>query len=1213
MAHKYEVDLELNYKNFMSELEKAQTSIDGVVDGVRLDVALDPKSIEKLKSQVQNLIDAEPTLGISVALSVDKSQIALFENEIENITNNIQKKTYDKSLSKQAEKLFSKFEDKNFMADESGDKSKRDNYFKEEITQFIKLVNTYKQFGAKFEDSNPAAAYLENFMIASDHYYDLIEELSSSKVNIFNLTSRKSVDDSMAALKAWGREIQDLAEQYNVSQEDITEMLGVTQRAAGQQNELSDASEKTEEQFKEQGDSIRATSEEMQKLLEVLDKVTASLSEISEKIKSLNIKELGDIKIDNSGFDRIVNSINEAVLSLKQQDINMTGIDDLIGKIGVLSDNINGELVESIKATNLSIDAMSEKLGKKQSANGLKNIASTFDNLNNTLVEIEKKLDNLIIPPTLAKEADDVADKIKDISESDASSAIKNEIELVELLTSKFNEVLDVLRQIKDAEQILSTIKPVNNYYGGNSYTDLRIDEDTINNIQKLAGLLETVAGDVGKIRSSFEALTTTIQQLPISNMEALVKSVSDTTEIEALKNKLLEVETRLEEFKLLQNDISNNGFITATGSIDKIISDEISNLQLLINKVKDVEGAINDKTSAFEAESDKVKKVVEEETSNLDSLLKFINDITGAASGIGDVFRSLNDISEAAKAIDPKSFSWITSLKGINADKLTEISDALKTFSDEIKGIDVSGSAFLNDIKELTNHSKELENLAKIVSKSKKQIKAAKTQTDQEQLNAAYNKRLALQRKINEQNVKLLKNSLNINITDEARQQNQDALQQTLNNYSASLNTVQSDIAKYEAALGKSTIQEREFNDVVKQGRQKLIEQRKLLETSNISKRQEELDSLKKKYQDLAKSISQYLNQDKYTDVVTGPFEETKEDINKALEKLDSLNINDSNIGKGLSDASDKLNEINGKIAENKKLTKQADAVWMDSFKISGLKTRITTFADKVLGGELKSRIVSLGDSINTGAKMTKEQFKEISNTFERFKEEAVSTGQIGTGFFDLIGKKLKGVNAQLIAYFFSWMDIIRYVRSGIDAIREIDYALIDLRKTTTMSSSDLNQFYYDANDVAKQMGITTAQVVDLASSFSRLGYSSKEAATEMAKEAAKFALISPGMDTETAQTGMVSIQKAFKIANEDIEREILDNINIIGNNFATSNDEIIAGLERGASAMAVANNSLEETIALFASGQEITQDAEKMGTALRTKNCALHIEICA
>ena len=139
--------------------------------------------------------------------------------------------------------------------------------------------------------------------------------------------------------------------------------------------------------------------------------------------------------------------------------------------------------------------------------------------------------------------------------------------------------------------------------------------------------------------------------------------------------------------------------------------------------------------------------------------------------------------------------------------------------------------------------------------------------------------------------------------------------------------------------------------------------------------------------------------------------------------------------------------------------------------------------------------------------------------------------------------------------------------------------------------------------NDVAKQMGITTAQVVDLASSFSRLGYSSKEAATGMAQLAGEFALISPGMDTEVAQTGLVSIQKAFDIADKDLKREILDNINIIGNNFATSNDEIVAGLERSASAMSVANNSLEETIALFASGQEITQEAEKMGTALRTK----------
>lgn len=49
--------------------------------------------------------------------------------------------------------------------------------------------------------------------------------------------------------------------------------------------------------------------------------------------------------------------------------------------------------------------------------------------------------------------------------------------------------------------------------------------------------------------------------------------------------------------------------------------------------------------------------------------------------------------------------------------------------------------------------------------------------------------------------------------------------------------------------------------------------------------------------------------------------------------------------------------------------------------------------------------------------------------------------------------------------------------------------------------------------------------------------------------------------------------------------------------NAYATSNDQIVAGLERSSAAMNAANNSLEETIALFTAGQEITQDAEKMG----------------
>ncbi len=50
------------------------------------------------------------------------------------------------------------------------------------------------------------------------------------------------------------------------------------------------------------------------------------------------------------------------------------------------------------------------------------------------------------------------------------------------------------------------------------------------------------------------------------------------------------------------------------------------------------------------------------------------------------------------------------------------------------------------------------------------------------------------------------------------------------------------------------------------------------------------------------------------------------------------------------------------------------------------------------------------------------------------------------------------------------------------------------------------------------------------------------------MAKLSSKFASISPGMDTDQAQEGMVSIMKAWQINPEDVEKEILDPINQLG-----------------------------------------------------------------
>jgi TP901 family phage tail tape measure protein len=176
------------------------------------------------------------------------------------------------------------------------------------------------------------------------------------------------------------------------------------------------------------------------------------------------------------------------------------------------------------------------------------------------------------------------------------------------------------------------------------------------------------------------------------------------------------------------------------------------------------------------------------------------------------------------------------------------------------------------------------------------------------------------------------------------------------------------------------------------------------------------------------------------------------------------------------------------------------------------------------------------------------------------------------------------------------------REIRQMFSDVVKLDEALVDLKKTFQGTSQDLQEFYHESNNIAKQLGVTTEEVISQASSWSRLGYSTKETAIEMAKLSSEMALISPGLSTEDAQSGLVSIMKAYSVEVDDVTRKILDNINIIGNNFATSNAEIITGLQKSSAAMAAMGSTFEENISLFTAGQSIIQDASTVGNALRS-----------
>lgn len=226
----------------------------------------------------------------------------------------------------------------------------------------------------------------------------------------------------------------------------------------------------------------------------------------------------------------------------------------------------------------------------------------------------------------------------------------------------------------------------------------------------------------------------------------------------------------------------------------------------------------------------------------------------------------------------------------------------------------------------------------------------------------------------------------------------------------------------------------------------------------------------------------------------------------------------------------------------------------------------------------------------------------KEITSEIINIENAEIRAGRAGRSFFDTLKNSGFHQIAAQMAGMFGLYDVINIGRQAISTIVDLDDALLDLKKTTSMSSTELKNFYYSANDVAKQMGVTTKSIIEQASAWSRLGYSSNEQATEMAKLSSKFASISPGMDTDQAQEGMVSIMKAWQINPEDVEKEILDPINQLGNKFAESNDDIVEGMKRSAAALAAVGTDYKDAYSLFTGVQEVLQNSEVAGRALRS-----------
>ena len=214
-------------------------------------------------------------------------------------------------------------------------------------------------------------------------------------------------------------------------------------------------------------------------------------------------------------------------------------------------------------------------------------------------------------------------------------------------------------------------------------------------------------------------------------------------------------------------------------------------------------------------------------------------------------------------------------------------------------------------------------------------------------------------------------------------------------------------------------------------------------------------------------------------------------------------------------------------------KALKQEAAQYASAADVNILKGKMETWLNKntkaagTYGNTIRNLITEL-DALAAQGKVAKTEVKRISDAFKEVDASASAAGMKGHSFF----QSILGAAKSLTRYFGVSTFIYRTfaaVKEGITNIVDLDTALVDLRKTTDGTVEQLNNFYYSANETAKNLGVTTKEVIQATAEWSRLGYSLKDAEI-MAEVSAKFKAISPGVDMEKAQDGLVSAMKANK-----------------------------------------------------------------------------------
>jgi TP901 family phage tail tape measure protein len=329
-------------------------------------------------------------------------------------------------------------------------------------------------------------------------------------------------------------------------------------------------------------------------------------------------------------------------------------------------------------------------------------------------------------------------------------------------------------------------------------------------------------------------------------------------------------------------------------------------------------------------------------------------------------------------------------------------------------------------------------------------------------------------------------------------------------------------------------------------------------------------------------------------SDPVSAAKEWAKNNLDISPDKINSVKdaINQLNIA--YREATQEAKDFNKEASREKSINKA-------SMEVANLKATIHDYIaehKKLEGTDVGKSLYELLEALNQSD--APEKIGELKKKYAELRAESKKLGLESRNLLDVF-EKLFGQHLSTMitmAALHKMQDALRIVYQNVV---EIDTAVTELRKVSEYAGKSLEEYMGRAAEQAQKLGVSISDYVNSTADWKRLGYSDEDA-ENLATYSTLLKNVGDGIDdVNTSSSYLISTLQGFGLLAKDAE-SVVDQIDKVANTQPITAQAIGEILTRSAASMKAANNDLAETIALGTAAYSVIQNAETVGTTIKS-----------